>query len=221
MSPSELLELAVSPEGLDREGRREIEVGDHVAVLAVDGDDAPLTWRAPDGRVTARPPVAIADRTAEIARAKEALKELRKAIGIERGRIEDLFTEDREWPLRRVAHALPRAPAHPHDRRPADLDGGRRRRTNAGPPGRRRLQDVTGAAVTPSATRGSGPGTRSTPTTTEVAAWRTCPPRAPAPAAVQAGVPRGLPPDAGRGADRHLLEPVRRPHPALLRRPAR
>src|SRR3954453_20208755 len=97
MSASALLELAVSPEGLDLEGRRGVEVGDHMAVLAIDGDEATLTWRAPDGRVTARPPVAIADRTADIARAKETLKELRKAIGIERGRIEDLFTDDREW----------------------------------------------------------------------------------------------------------------------------
>ena len=30
-------------------------------------------------------------------RAKEQVKELRKALGIERGRVEDLFTEDREW----------------------------------------------------------------------------------------------------------------------------
>ena len=99
MPPSELLEIAVSPEGLDREGRREIPVGDYVGVLSVDDDDATLTWRAPDGRVTARPPVAIADRTADISRAKEALKDLRKAIGIERGRVEELFTDDREWPL--------------------------------------------------------------------------------------------------------------------------
>src|SRR3954469_1060607 len=47
MSASALLELAVSPEGLDLEGRRELEVGDHMAVLAIDGDEATLTWRAP------------------------------------------------------------------------------------------------------------------------------------------------------------------------------
>jgi hypothetical protein len=92
MSPSALLELAVSPEGLDAESRREVPVADHAAVLAIDGDDATLTWRAPDGRVTARPPVAIAERAADVNRAKEALKDLRKALGIERGRVEDLFT---------------------------------------------------------------------------------------------------------------------------------
>ena len=49
MSPSALLELAVSPEGLDGDGRREIEVGDHVAVLAV---EARRRRRSPGARRT-------------------------------------------------------------------------------------------------------------------------------------------------------------------------
>ena len=97
ISPSELLELAVPTYGLDPDGRLEIEVGDHVAVAAIDGDDVRLTWRAPDGRETATVPAAIADQKAPVTRAKDQVKELRKALGLERGRIEDLFTEDREW----------------------------------------------------------------------------------------------------------------------------
>ena len=97
ISPSELLELAVPTYGLDADGRLEIEVGDHVAVAAIDGDDVRLAWRAPDGRETATVPAAIADQKAAVARAKEQAKELRKALALERGRIEDLFTEDREW----------------------------------------------------------------------------------------------------------------------------
>ena len=61
------------------------------------GDDVRLTWRAPDGRETATVPAAIADQKAAVTRAKEQVKELRKAVGLERGRIEDLFAEDREW----------------------------------------------------------------------------------------------------------------------------
>ncbi len=169
----------------------------------------------PDGRVTARPPLAIAERTAEIARAKETLKELRKAIGIERGRVEDLFTEDREWPLaewrtRYLEHPLTRTIARrliwtlldgdertprPRVRRRAARrrgHAGRAVRRSAGPDlapdrrGRRRDRRLADAAHRP-----------------------------PAPPAVQAGVPRGLPAHARRGADRQLLEPVRGPCPAL------
>ena len=81
ISPSELLELAVPTYGLDADGRLEIEVGDHVAVAAIDGDDVRLTWRAPDGPETATVPAAIADQKAAVARAKEQAKELRKALG--------------------------------------------------------------------------------------------------------------------------------------------
>ena len=99
ISPSELLELAVPTYGLDADGRKEVEVGDHTAIAAIDGDDIRLTWRSPDGTVTASPPVAIAEQKAAINRAKEEAKELRKALAVERGRIEDLFTESREWAL--------------------------------------------------------------------------------------------------------------------------
>ena len=97
ISPSELLELAVPSYGLDEHGRLEIEVAEHVAVATIEGDDVRLAWRAPDGRETATVPAAIADQKAPVARAKDQVKELRKALGLERGRIEDLFTEDREW----------------------------------------------------------------------------------------------------------------------------
>lgn len=98
LSASELLELAVPTLGLDAGGRREISLGDHVAILTIDADDVELTWRDPAGRITAKPPVAIADsEKAGIARAKEELKELRKSLAIERGRVEDLFVEAREW----------------------------------------------------------------------------------------------------------------------------
>ena len=76
-----------------------------MAVVAIDGDDVRLTWRAPDGTETATVPAAIADQKAAVARAKDQAKELRKALGVERGRIEDLFTEDREWAVSRLARS--------------------------------------------------------------------------------------------------------------------
>ena len=115
-SPSELLELAVSPQGLDTAGRREIAVGDGVAILELDDDgDAHLTWRGADGRVTDKPPKALVDgQPAGVRAAKEELKELRKALTIERGRVEDLLIETRSWSYpvwreRYLEHPLTRA----------------------------------------------------------------------------------------------------------------
>ena len=115
-SPSELLELAVSPQGLDDAGRREIAVGDGVAILELDDDgDAGLTWRGADGRVTDKPPKALVDtQAAGVKAAKEELKELRKALTVERGRVEDLLIETRSWPYpvwreRYLDHPLTRA----------------------------------------------------------------------------------------------------------------
>jgi len=100
ISPSELLELAVATHGLDAAGRREIPIGDHAAILAVDGDDATLTWRDPRGRIAARPAAGLAEtHRAGVARARDDLKELRRGLAVERGRIEDLFVEDRDWAI--------------------------------------------------------------------------------------------------------------------------
>ncbi len=99
ITSSELLEVAISREGLDERGVREIAIGGGAAVLALEGDEVSLTWRAPDGRVTARPPVAFDAEKAAVARAKSAAKELRASLAVERGRVEDLLTEDREWSI--------------------------------------------------------------------------------------------------------------------------
>ena len=204
ISPSELLELAVPTDGLDADGRLEIEVGDHVAVAAIDGDDVRLTWRAPDGRETATVPAAIADQKAAVARAKEQVKELRKALGLERGRIEDLFTEDREWA---VADWRARYLEHPL----------------TGSIGRRLIWTVVcGDARGPTTAMPDGDGFVAADGSAvdigdddRIRLWHPIDadrgrhrrladgaPRAPGPAAVQAGVPRGLRPDARRGGDR-------------------
>lgn len=111
-SPSELLELSVPRLGLDESGRREIPIGEGAAVLELDEDgEASLSWRAPDGRVTVTPAKALDG--AGVAAAKVELKELRKALSVERGRIEDLLVETRSWPCpvwreRYVVHPLTR-----------------------------------------------------------------------------------------------------------------
>ena len=113
MSPSELVELSIPTMGLDASGRREEAIGDEVAVMVIDAEgDVSLGWRGPDGQGRANPPKAFADaHAADVRRLKEELKELKKAVALERGRIEDLFVEDRVWDLetwrqRYVRHPL-------------------------------------------------------------------------------------------------------------------
>ena len=216
ITPSELLELAVPTLGVGPDGRREIPVGDHVAVLAIEADDATLTWRAPDGRVTARPPSAIAGETAAIAKAKDEHKELRKALGVERGRVEDLFAERREWS---VADWRSRYLTHPltgtigrrliwsfryGDVTVTACPAWRETRSAARRPARRSRTGCDRPPVAPHRRGRDGdrrvadadPGGRGSP-------------------AVQAGIPGDLRDHPGRGDDERLLEPLRRAHPAL------
>jgi hypothetical protein len=113
MSPSELVELSIPTLGLDPSGRREEQIGEEVAVLAIGTDgNATLAWRGPDGQERATPAKPFADaHAADLRRVKDEAKELKKAVALERGRIEDLFVEDREWDLetwweRYVRHPL-------------------------------------------------------------------------------------------------------------------
>ena len=113
ISPSELIEMSISTMGLDGDGRRREPIGDCEAILAISADgEAGLTWVNRDGVARANPPKAVADGHADdVRRVKEELKELRKALTIERGRLEDLFVEDRTWDVgtwrtRYVEHPL-------------------------------------------------------------------------------------------------------------------
>ena len=149
-------------------------VGDHVAVLAVEGDDATLTWRAPDGRVTARPPVG--DRRSNRRDHPREGGAQGPAEG-DRHRARPRGGPVHRGPrvaARRVAHALPRASADADDREPAALDAARWRRAHA--PSSPPAASSTTSRGRPSARqarRGSGPGTRSTRPTPRSRAWRT------------------------------------------------
>ena len=76
-------------------------VGDSVAVISIDaGGAANLVWRDAKGIERPNPSKGIAGEHAEtIRRLKSDLKDLRKALGVERARIEEIFVEDREWDL--------------------------------------------------------------------------------------------------------------------------
>ncbi len=101
VSASELLELAVPTLGLDADRRCQESDGDWTAIIEVDpGAVTNLTWRGPDGRETTRPPKTLADsEPAFVRRAKGLEKEIQKGLVLERGRVEDLLAEEREWPI--------------------------------------------------------------------------------------------------------------------------
>jgi len=115
LSASEILELGVPTTGLGPDGLRTSQIDGHEAVFALAGSDATLSWRTPDGAATARPPKALAEaHRAAVERSNAELKDLRRAVGVERGRIEDLFVEGRSWPFaawreRYLEHPLTRA----------------------------------------------------------------------------------------------------------------
>ncbi len=98
-SPSELLELAIPTLGLDGDGRHTETIGDQTAVVTIEADGSVrLVWRDKDGIERANPARRTADAfPTEMRRTKDAVKGLKKALSVERGRIEDVFLEDREW----------------------------------------------------------------------------------------------------------------------------
>lgn len=98
-SPSELLELAVPRFGLDANGRKETPVADSVAILSLVTDGAALTWGTSAGGEVASPPKsAVGGDPDGVKAAKADLKELRAAVSVERGRIEEMLVEGRSWP---------------------------------------------------------------------------------------------------------------------------
>ena len=212
MSPSELLELSIPTMGLDASGRREETIGDEVAVMAIDAEgEVSLAWRGPDGQGRANPPKAFVDaHAAEVRRLKEEAKELKKAVALERGRIEDLFVEDREWDIetwrqRYVRHPLSgtfgrrliwRVVDGSSSRSVMPADDGTLSRGGwlGGRGGRGR------AHSTLAPDRCDGDGRRLLACGAH---------RAADPPAVQAGIPRGLPAHPGRGSDGSGFGPVR------------
>jgi hypothetical protein len=100
VSPSELTEQTVADGGLDARRERRFDVGDSLAVLALDTDGRlSVHWEFNGTRATRVPAHLTAEHTRDIAKVKRATAELRNLIAGERDRLEDLLVEDREWPL--------------------------------------------------------------------------------------------------------------------------
>ena len=200
-SRSELTELTIPDCGLDRQRQRRLDT----AVITVDDRARVGGLAGYDGTTTSstsHPSAAEAALVDEVRRATTQTGRGPALAGEPVNGWRTCLSGPRMAPAD-VAGALRRASGHRQPRPPSAVDGQRRRppvtpacrtRTVVSPwPAARRPSRAPG--------RGSGSGTRSTPT-----------PRSPrlarphilagARAAVQAGVPGGLPADPGRGADR-------------------
>ena len=102
LTTGQLLERAVPDFGLDGDGRGEVPVGDHTALLALSagsgGAKVALSWRTPAGRVVSGVPAAVKDAHApELAELRAVAQDLKKPAAIQRARVEDQFGDDRTW----------------------------------------------------------------------------------------------------------------------------
>jgi hypothetical protein len=98
ISSSELLELSVPSLGFDADGTRtETNDGWTSVLRLVAGGDVERSWIGPDGTTVAKPSAAVDG--AWVKRLKETDKEIRRELAVERGRVEDLLVESRDWPL--------------------------------------------------------------------------------------------------------------------------
>jgi len=93
VTKGQLLERQVPTFGLDRDGRKEHELGTVTAVLERDQ----LTWRS-DGKPSKSVPKSVKDEhSAELRSLRAEAKEIKNALAAERVRVEGLFAEERTW----------------------------------------------------------------------------------------------------------------------------
>jgi hypothetical protein len=102
MSTEELEDLSVEGYGLDKQGSKEIALGDAVAELrlAIDGSVS-VSWRNADGKLVKSAPQHVRKAFAKEVRAVGSLaKDLEEAYRVQRVRLESSFVAPRSIPLR-------------------------------------------------------------------------------------------------------------------------
>ncbi len=97
---SELDEMGVPAYGLERVGEAEITMGEHTALLRVDGNAAHLEWRKADGKKSASIPAAVKQDFAEdLKELKASVKDIEKMLPAQRERLDNLFLKRKTWPF--------------------------------------------------------------------------------------------------------------------------
>ena len=97
----EIDELAVPAYGMDEVGRRCDRLGEYVAELLVEGQDAELRWsKAADGKPLKSVPAAVKKEHAdELKELQASVKDLGKMLTAQRERLDGLYLMRKSWPL--------------------------------------------------------------------------------------------------------------------------
>ncbi|MEM8604253.1 MAG: DUF4132 domain-containing protein, partial [Cyanobacteria bacterium P01_H01_bin.121] len=104
ISPAEVEELSVPVYGLETSstaiGRRQVQLGEFAAELIVTGTNSTeLRWFRPDGKPQKSIPKAVKDHYAvELKELKQAAKDIKTMLPVQRDRIESLYLQQKTWP---------------------------------------------------------------------------------------------------------------------------
>lgn len=97
----EVEEMSVPTYGLQEVGVRRERLGEYTAELLVTGtSSAELKWTRPDGKRQVSVPQAVkAQHAEELKELTQAVKDIRKMLPVQVERIDNLYLEQRSWPL--------------------------------------------------------------------------------------------------------------------------
>ncbi len=93
MTKGQLLEHQVPTFGLDADGQKEVKLGSATAVIERDE----LSWVSAGKPVKSVPKVVKEEHAGELRELREEQREIKKALAVERLRVESLFAEERRW----------------------------------------------------------------------------------------------------------------------------
>lgn len=96
---SELDEMGVPAYGLERVGEADVSLGEHTALLRVEGNAVRLEWLRPDGKRTVSVPAAVKANFAEdLKELKGTIRDIERMLPAQRERLDNLFLKRKAWP---------------------------------------------------------------------------------------------------------------------------
>lgn len=96
----EIEEMAAPTYGLDEVGLRRETFDDYTAELRIDGSNAAIAWKKPDGKPLKSVPAAVKKAHAdELKELTQAVKDIQRMLPAQRERIDTLHLAQKSWPL--------------------------------------------------------------------------------------------------------------------------
>ena len=95
---SELDEMGVPAYGLERVGELEVPLGEHTALLRVEGNTAHLEWRKADGKKSVTIPAVVKrDFAEDLKELRASVKDIERMLPAQRERLDNLFLKRKVW----------------------------------------------------------------------------------------------------------------------------